>query len=298
MANLKKPPFFFLLLGTLVYFLHATVLQTAPADVVVDPDDLRSATEAYFRQTGIAPSQLIVQQLKQRLLDEQILYQEALSRNLHFTDNLIKNRLQSVITFLEVSSGSSEKDLAKAYQWQLYLHDEVIRRRLVDLMKQQLIDEQKLIVPSSKALQTYYEENRELYRRQQTISFEQLYFSTVETGLSKAQCGNMAFRDRASFFMHGNRFSKVNRRTVETLFGYDFSNAIFNPDENEQWLPLQSAFGFHCVYIHEIDNTAADSYFRFEEVEPDVVERVKEIQQREALLTKLQALRKKYRVGR
>ncbi len=78
-------------------------------------------------------------------LDRDMLFQEALSLELHRADPVVQQRLLRNMRFLGMDRGDDEPVLLEdAWRMELHLGDEVVRRRLIQLMEQLLLARQPI----------------------------------------------------------------------------------------------------------------------------------------------------------
>ena len=114
----------------------------APKPVLGPPDESRIGVmvqnHAKFSRTPLSP-ELMAQFVDIELRDE-LLFREALDRNLHQFDPAIDQRMILNMRFLDSAGELSDTELlAQAFAMRLHLSDEVIRRRLVQVMEQLIL---------------------------------------------------------------------------------------------------------------------------------------------------------------
>lgn len=289
----------FIFFGSLAWLVSLPFRESTES-LEPEPATMEVAIERFTRSEGRKPDAAETNRLKQALIDESILFQEALHERYYLRDPLIRKRLVSIMDFLELASGDFDRDLARAYRMQLHLHDEVVRRRMLDLMRDQLVSSESPAF-SDKQLLAYYEANKQqLYRRQPVVSFTHILLD--QSLLQKLHPGGDVDCESTELiallkqpFVHGNTFHSVNQRTLETLFGHAFARDVFDKDADEAGQLIESAYGFHCVYIQTRAGTG-EHYLDFEQVKPDVAQRMLQVEQQRLLAVKLEQLRQQYRV--
>ena len=127
---LRKPWLHFLLLG-LMLFVGGQWLFPEPKPVLgpPNPERLSAMVENYnrFAPDGVSPA-LFERFIDTELRDE-LLFREALKRDLHYRDAAVEQRIIRNMRFLDANIAASDRELVEqGYALRLHLTDEVIRR--------------------------------------------------------------------------------------------------------------------------------------------------------------------------
>ena len=138
---LRKPWLHFLLLG-LTLFFGGQRLFPEPKPVLgpPNPERLSAMVENYtrFAPDGVSPA-LFERFIDTELRDE-LLFREALIRDLHYRDAAVEQRIIRNMRFLDANTAAGDRELIEqGYALRLHLTDEVIRRRLVQIMERLIV---------------------------------------------------------------------------------------------------------------------------------------------------------------
>jgi len=226
----RQPLIHFFVLGLAVFGLHA-VLDRKPEAIDDDPylvevssADIEWMHTIFNKQMGRRPT---VQDLRGRvnqLIREQILSREA------------------------VAMGLDEGDI-------------VVRRRLAQKMEFLFKDLSAMTEPTKDDLRNYYTENRPKYEIPPQITFTQVYFSIDSRGIDGAKQAAQALTKEghnpseaptlgdASILSPG--CAQCGVKEIRDRFGTDFAEAVGDLEPGAWFGPIKSAYGYHCVYIHE-----------------------------------------------
>jgi peptidyl-prolyl cis-trans isomerase C len=225
----REPLFHFLVAGTVLLgvttlFERFTNANNNANRIQVSAPEIQRLREVWIRQWGRAPDSRQMQTLVDDYVREEVLYREALASGLDKDDTIVRRRLVEKMEFLS-------QELASA-------------------------------APSEKALQEYFQENREKFRIPAEIAFSHIYFSTSKRGstaegdASRALAGISSQRISSarlsSFgdpFMLQNEYPLQTGQQVKELFGAEFAGRLFQLEPGAWAGPLRSGYGFHLVRI-------------------------------------------------
>jgi peptidyl-prolyl cis-trans isomerase C len=242
MRILREPLLHFLVLGTFVY-IAATHFDTDSTRYQIDAGPAQRARIAatYLQQYGVSPTPGQLDHLLDQYVRSEILYREGLAMG-------------------------------------LAQNDEIVRRRVVQKIEFVNEDLDTEVEPDGARLAAYFEQHRDRYDTQPTVSFEQIFFSSdrggdaaakgrAEAALQANSSGKAAAGDA---FAAGAEFSSLSRTDANSLFGdSQLSAALFagpirastvgaNPARQStggaspapEWTgPFGSAYGWHLVRI-------------------------------------------------
>ncbi|MBW2429715.1 MAG: peptidyl-prolyl cis-trans isomerase [Deltaproteobacteria bacterium] len=225
---LRDPLFHFLVLGAALFMVYSAVDGTAgaPADrIVVDETQALRLADQFQRTWMRLPTREELQGLVEDFVKEEILYREALALGLDQDDLVIRRRLRQKMEFLNA-------DLAEPQ------------------------------APTDVHLQTYFEANRDRFRRPDRFSLQQIYLNPNKpAGDVKRAAAELLARlnmypalavDPNSIgdaTMLPAQLDAVARREVANTFGRGFGKNIENAPTGRWSGPYESSYGLHLVRI-------------------------------------------------
>ena len=185
--------------------------------------------------------------------------------------------------------------------------DPLIRQRLIQQMRELVGDEaatdQEL---TETALEQYYLEHQEKYRRDETVSFAQVFFAGGQDAAgaerrarAELQRLRSAKTPPAEAAAHGERFlyDTFNRNAgtadVAAKFGREFARALFALQAGQWQGPLRSEHGWHLVYVTERTPTHVPT---IEELGPRLREDALESQRNRAANAALERMLGEYHI--
>jgi len=302
---LKRPWVHFIVLG-FVLFRAQAALFPEPLPVVGPLSDARieGLKQQWFSTTGRPPNDKQLARMVEAELDRDMLFQEALSYDLHLYDTVVYQRLLRNMAFLQMGEGMSEEErYQQALEMRLHLGDEVIKRRMVQVMEQLLLAGNPPAEPTDDMIASAFEARRDELRRPARYSIEHLYFSRdreqeiagviaqIESeGLSVEQA-----RSLGSPFLPGYRFQRQSPEQLARHFGAAFvKNFEEAGPQAGSWIgPVRSTYGQHYVWVDAIEPSRDAS---LEEVRVQLVRDLESQARREALQASIDELRVNYEV--
>ena len=118
------------------------------------------------------------------MLDERLLFREALRLGLHRADPVVLRRLRQDVVFLGIQAPAGEQ-IQTALDMQLYQGDEVIRRRLIERMR--AIARGPSPVPDDATLRQRYAQQAERWQAPPRFSLSHVYLRAGEQDQARAQ---------------------------------------------------------------------------------------------------------------
>ena len=147
----------------------------------------------------------------------------------------------------------------EALRLELDKQDTIIRRRLVQKIEFLLESTDPLYRPNDTVLQSYLEKNAAAFSKPASVSLEHHFFSNDKRSdarkdasrtLADYRLGSdataLAVGDRFAF---GERFTRVTPIDLERSFGGAFGKRVLEIAEKKWTGPIESAFGYHLVYV-------------------------------------------------
>ncbi|MBA6411964.1 peptidyl-prolyl cis-trans isomerase [Parahaliea sp. F7430] len=302
-AWLKRPWLHFLLLGTALFILQRMAFPD-PLPVVGPLSEQRMAAlqQQWLAATGAPASAEQLKQLVARELDRDMLFQHALSLDLHRHDAVVFQRLLRNMHFLQLAGDRSDQELyQQALEMRLHLGDEVVKRRMIQVLEQLLLSANPPAPLKEEELQAAFVERAEELRRPPRYSFEQLYFARqrdadiaqvittiTEQGLSAGEA-----REMSSPFLPGYVFKHQTPEQLARHFGAAFvMNFQQAGPQAGQWLgPIASVYGQHYLWVESIEPAREAS---LEEVRAELERDIAAQHQAEALANAVAQLRQHY----
>ena len=289
----RRPWIHFLLLGALLFWLQS-LLFPAPRPVVGPLGDAR--IEGLLAQwqtvTGRPPARAELEHIVRAELEQDMLFQHAVSMNLHRQDPVVLQRLVLNMQFLGLGTEEdSEAELfERALELRLHLGDEVVRRRLLQVMEQLLLAANPPQPVSAAALADAFAERADELQIPARYSIRQLFFDrSREPQLTAlvAQIENKHLDPETALslsspFMHGYTFREQTPDQLARTFGAVFvSNFLATDPAPQRWHgPLRSAYGWHHVWVDRMTPARPPT---LEEVRP-VLQRDLELEARKQAL--------------
>lgn len=210
----------------------------------------------WARSTGRVATSIELSRLTDAALDDQRLVTEAMLQGLHKSDPVIIQRLLRDAEFLGFE-GSAREKIDAVLTMDIAAGDEVIRRRLIQILQHNVANADDKIDASADQLQAIFTENINIGAVPARLSFEHVFFD-VRKADAKARA-DYALQEKlfdastSDVFLEGNHFFALTPSSLSSKFGHDFSVALNQKDTpiGEWFGPLQSAYGFHLVRLTE-----------------------------------------------
>lgn len=222
---LKNPVLQFVLLGAGVFWLHGLTQEAErlaqPENIVLDERYLHSLQQELASTLMREPTDYERQALLERVVNREVLFREALRR-------------------------------------QLDRGDEIIRRHLIQKMEFLLEAQSKPDTPDRGELAAWWEQHRDRYRLDERISFQQVFFvpgSEKQVAFEeRLQAGDLSpeqAADLSDHFLGGHAFRRQKRAQIDAVFGDGFAAQLKAEDKGNWVGPVQSLYGQHYVFLVE-----------------------------------------------
>tara|TARA_B100000900_G_scaffold24775_1_gene19262 strand:- start:1915 stop:2652 length:738 start_codon:yes stop_codon:yes gene_type:complete len=192
-------------------------------EIYISDQEIISLVSAWKSQVGRKPTDDEIVRIINNLVEEEILYREALNLGLDQDDKIIKRRLAQKISFLKQES-------------------------IVD-------------TPSNNELLDYFNNNKDKYFIEPTFTFTHYYFSNENDALKRSNEGvNQISKNldvSSDPFFLGKNFVDVSLKSIKSDFGENFATYFNNFKINEWSDPVESAYGYHIILVI----SSNDGYF-------------------------------------
>ena len=204
----------FILIGLILYLVDYRFSYDKDLNQIIIPDDeVLGLIETWRDQVGRDPSDEEIVRIVNNLINEEILYREALKLDLDKDDRIIKRRLAQKVEFLK----------------------------------------QDVQQPSSQELENFYNENQSKYIVEDLYSFSHHFFSKENDSETKAKLGLIDVLSgdaiKSDPFILGNELNLISKNDIQKNFGISFYESLTTIDENQWSGPIASDYGLHIVFI-------------------------------------------------
>jgi len=219
-----EPLVLFILLGFAMFIIYQHVsnyYDQINRRIVVTPAQVELLSESFSKTWNRQPTEQELNAQIENFIKDEVFYKEAVALGLDKSDVAVKRRL----------------------------------RQIMELM----MDDMAAVYPSEDQLKKYLSENPDKFRQDPVISFRHIYFSTEnrEDAVEILNKLKDTLPVDASKFeglaLIPNEFSNESLRAVERLFGKPFTDALFELESGAWEGPIESAYGYHLVYISKIN---------------------------------------------
>tara|TARA_B100001250_G_C19701112_1_gene744811 strand:- start:173 stop:982 length:810 start_codon:yes stop_codon:yes gene_type:complete len=257
----KQKLLIFFSIGLMIFAIDIVFNEDSSNKVTIYESELDSLINTWVTQVGREPTNEEIDGIIKQLIDEEILYREALKLGLDKNDIIIKRRLAQKISFLKQESISRN--------------------------------------PSEDAIRDYYNINKEDYLVESTFTFSHLYFSKDNQAQSRSIKALESIRqgEESSLFgdpfLLGKNFSIKTSRELNRSFGNQFSESIKNLEIKEWDGPISSEYGEHLVFL----NSYTESFLpELDQVRSIVISDILARDQSQSTAKYLEELRKEYEI--
>ena len=208
-------------------------------EIYISDQEIISLVSAWKSQVGRNPTDDEIVRIINNLVEEEILYREALNLGLDQDDKIIKRRLAQKISFLKQES-------------------------IVD-------------TPSNNELLDYFNKNKDKYFIEPTFTFTHYYFSNENDALERSnEATNQISKNldvTSDPFFLGKNFVDVSLKSIKSDFGENFATYFNNFKINEWSGPVESAYGYHIILvINSHDGYYPDITVVLKQVEIDLLQ--------------------------
>ena len=267
-----SPILHFFILGALVFWIYDRVSEGRNDNYTIH------ITEAYikrladnFQQKNLRPpSPLEMESLIEQEVEQEVLYREAVKRQL--------------------SQG-----------------DEFIRKRMIKKMRFIIEGMTKVPQPSTEQLQAYLDLHPKRFTRGEQISFHHIFFNRSKRGsmthqdaaavLAKLKKESMPLEETYQLgdpFLRRYQFTLVDEKQVQNIFGAGFAKQLKTLKPSSHWQgSITSRYGEHLVYLQK---RLGEQIPPLNEIYTEVYQAWKDTQKIEAERVARNNLKKNYKV--
>jgi len=224
-----------------------------------------AAERTFAAEEGRPPTAAEKTALLDRLANEEVLFQYALSLDLHHAEVPLR-RLASIAAFVEPTGNDAPAQAVlarRAVELGLHQDDFVTRRVLIDAAARLIRAAARLVEPSEEELERFLEQHGEHFRGEGTIRISHLLLSSARRAHPRADADALLDRLRRKKVSPENAASLgdqgpvpphlplLSERSLERRFARDFTESLVALREGEWSGPVVSRHGVHLVFVHE-----------------------------------------------
>lgn len=302
----SRPILQFLLIGVSIHFINVWMKYRESYRIPAPSQaQLKVAYDDWARATGRPPGKQQKSLMKNEKINDEVLFAEALRRDLPEKDPLIANLLLRDATFIGIDGGEKNK-LKSVVGLGMLKGDPVVRRRLIQDMQVigRTSHEGAQSSPSESALRQIYARQEAMWRLPAKLQVTQIYFSSADPEayqravdllhrLSKSPgLGNEAVRLGDTFLL-GAHLPMQTLDKLSSSLGQAFAKALPRR-ETHGWVgPIKSGFGYHLV---RVDKYIPGRQQPFEDVKDVLVSVWRSEQENKCLSDFIADLRSQYKV--
>jgi len=269
MPLLKLPIFHFIILGALFYGLKVILFpiedNSNTATIVITENIIKQQRENWRNRTGRYPTDQEQITMVETIIQDKLLFREALARRFTHQDRVIRQRLISNMRFLNEDTQASDEQLYQAaLDLGLMHNDDVIQRYLVEQMKLFVQSNDVRMSFSDVELQDYLERHNAQFMQAARIRISHVYFNTNHTDKTiehtvyqlLAQLRNDSINPQqaalmADPFFEGHHWPLRSQQEIAKIAGPQFAKMIMSLPVG-RWLgPIRSVYGSHLVWVHD-----------------------------------------------
>ena len=232
MTILREPLLHFLLAGAVLFVLYSTVNQGQTgsggldSEIVVSEGRIHSMTLKFSKVWQRPPTSQELDGLVQSYIREEVFYREALSMGLDVGDEIVRRRMAQKLGFIS-------EDIASLQE------------------------------PTEAELRSYFESNKEEFRRETRVTFQHVYLNSDKRGESTRKDAESLLAKLKGIGEKGNfagigdpsmlstEFAATTQREITSLFGEEFTTGLLSQTLDQWSGPIESAYGLHLVFVSE-----------------------------------------------
>ncbi len=224
---LREPLLHFLAIGLVLYLAYGLVNDDVnPNRIVITQGEIDSYQARWTAARSRAPSDDELQGMIEMAVRDKILAREALALGLDQDDSVVQRRLAQKMEFL-------------------------------------LSDLAQIPEPSDEELQTFLQDNLEMFSVPEQISFTHIFFNPDKRKTARDDArqllarlikapGSIDIQQSGDRFMLPSRYASEIQANVSRTFGNEFAEDLFASNKTGWQEPLDSGYGVHLVFIETI----------------------------------------------
>jgi hypothetical protein len=261
---MRNPWLQFLLIGLALYWVGQVAFpEPRPVLGPPNPERLAALAENYLKFSGTPVGDAQRDRFVDAELRDELLFREAIKRELYLGDVAVEQRLIRNMRFLDSQTDASDQALlVQAYALKLHLTDEVVRRRMVQIMERLIVAFASLPPPDPETIADRYQQSLDQWEEPARYSFSHVFLplerlqempALIEQ-VQRDQLDARTARHLGGPFLSGYDFRLQSSDQIARVFGVDFAERFATIDrEGGDWVgPIESVFGLHYVWVEQV----------------------------------------------
>lgn len=260
----NKSVLHFFMLGLLLWLVQHFLLPnttTTQGSITVSQARMALLTEQWQKNAGRKPGSAELKEMLEAHVREEVLVRTALSRNFTQVDPLIRNRLEMNMRFIGDQDEQPSSPLwQKAISMGMHAQDPVVRRRLVQLVENDIRAGFNPRQPNDDELRSYLLSHSQRYKEIPSLSFKHIFFGNDQSATAQQRALDLlqhlknnaakSTRKLGDASLIPTEFTRATLQQVARYLGDPFVTSIAELP-TEQWSgPVASPFGWHLVYLY------------------------------------------------
>jgi len=233
----------FFTIGFVLYLIDTGLNSYNNKEIYISDQEIISLINAWKSQVGRNPTDDEIARIINNLVEEEILYREALILGLDVEDKIIKRRLAQKISFLK------QESIANNF--------------------------------SNEEIKKYFSNNKDKYYIDKKYTFTHYFFSYENNSKDRSKDGYQGLINNlpvdSDVFFLGKNFVDMTKQDIENDFGKNFSSYFDKIELNNWTAPIESAFGHHIIFVSKrVDGYYPDVLNVLKQVEVDLLQSKRE----------------------
>lgn len=260
----SEPLLHFVLIGAVLFYVgyrNAPENTTGKREIVLTEGDINQMLMSWMAQGRPPPSAEAIRSMVESKVREEVLYREAIVMGLDKDDTIVKRRLAQKMDFLAEDLSTLEE-------------------------------------PTTDVLRKYFEAHRDNFALPPRVSFHHVYYSFDAHGkgahdIAAREVSAAGGPQNGDRFMFQNSYAERTEADLYSIFGPAFAHEVFGLSLGQWAGPVESAYGWHAVFVESQTPPVAPS---FEQAEADVKAAYVEARRAEFREEAYRVMREKYKV--
>jgi len=312
-AGVRQPAAHFLLLGALLFAvapqlpLSETDGKSSDETLVITAAQVAQLRQDWQRSYGRLPTPPEEEALLNDLINEELLYREAIRLGLDRSDLIVWRRLIEKMRVLASDPDLTAEELYReAMALGLDREDMIVRQRLIQKMRLLAAAEGGAVRASEAEMRDYLARHRDRFMQPARARLSHVFLSrdqhqddldeSARRLLEELRRQAIEPRRAAELgdpFLLGNHWPSLSRSHLERSLGAEFGTRAMQLEPGRWSGPVASAYGLHLVWVHE-QVPAADP-------DPDVVRQqvmqlLRAERRQERIAAKVEHLRQRFAI--
>jgi len=229
---LREPLLHFILVGAALFLIFYITVDRSNFNqskdiIVISTSDIDRLSYLFEKTWSRQPNDSELRGIVDGYLEEEVLYREAIMLGLDKDDTVVRRRMRQKMEFF-----------------------------VNDLTEQ--------TEPTEKQLKEYLVKNKDKYRTESRLSFKQIFFKpdkdsedisnriiNIKDNLNQQSKSSKYTKNIGDATMLPVELEKTSISEIDSQFGRRFSDKLSELDQNRWEGPIESAYGFHLIFLEE-----------------------------------------------